>query len=86
MSRWREELKEKAEEANMEKFTQHVHGNHFIPNTALVDCTADEKIASHYLDWLRKGIHVITPNKKANSGPLKQVILMPQPQFSGCAF
>ncbi|KAI3878928.1 hypothetical protein MKX03_037325 [Papaver bracteatum] len=74
LSRWREDLKEKAEEANMEKFTQHVHGNHFIPNTALVDCTADEKIASHYLGWLRKGIHVITPNKKANSGPLDQYL------------
>ncbi|KAI3972690.1 hypothetical protein MKX01_019348 [Papaver californicum] len=74
LSRWREDLKEKAEEANMEKFTQHVHGNHFIPNTALVDCTADEKIASHYHDWLRKGIHVITPNKKANSGPLDQYL------------
>ncbi|KAI3835114.1 hypothetical protein MKW92_048967 [Papaver armeniacum] len=74
LAQWREELKEKAEEANMEKFTQHVHGNHFIPNTALVDCTADEKIASHYLGWLRKGIHVITPNKKANSGPLDQYL------------
>ncbi|KAI3957921.1 hypothetical protein MKW92_039627, partial [Papaver armeniacum] len=74
LAQWREELKEKSEEANMEKFTQHVHGNHFIPNTALVDCTADEKIASHYLGWLRKGIHVITPNKKANSGPLDQYL------------
>lgn len=54
---------------------QHVHGNHFIPNTVLVDCTADSVIASHYYDWLRKGIHVVTPNKKANSGPLDQVII-----------
>ncbi|OVA14558.1 Aspartate/glutamate/uridylate kinase [Macleaya cordata] len=74
LSRWREIQKEKGEEANLEKFAQHVHGNHFIPNTVLVDCTADEKIASHYYDWLRKGIHVITPNKKANSGPLKQYL------------
>lgn len=59
----------------MEKFVQHVHGNHFIPNTVLVDCTADSVIASHYYDWLRKGIHVVTPNKKANSGPLDQVII-----------
>lgn len=58
----------------MEKFTQQVYGNHFIPNTVLVDCTADSAIASNYYDWLRKGIHVITPNKKANSGPLDQVI------------
>lgn len=56
-----------------QKFVNHVHGNHFIPNTVLVDCTADSNVASHYFEWLRKGIHVITPNKKADSGPLDQV-------------
>lgn len=70
---WRELRKEKGEEANLEKFVQHVHGNHFIPNTVLVDCTADSIIAGHYYDWLCKGIHVVTPNKKANSGPLDLV-------------
>lgn len=40
----------------------------------LVDCTADSYVASHYYDWLRKGIHIITPNKKANSGPLDQYL------------
>lgn len=61
--------------ADLGKFVQNVHGNHFIPNTVLVDCTSDSGIASHYYDWLRRGIHVITPNKKANSGPLDQVAL-----------
>eukprot|EP00262_Sarcandra_glabra_P005683 TRINITY_DN1744_c0_g2_i1.p1 TRINITY_DN1744_c0_g2~~TRINITY_DN1744_c0_g2_i1.p1 ORF type:complete len:717 (-),score=124.11 TRINITY_DN1744_c0_g2_i1:188-2044(-) len=74
LSRWRELQKEQAEEADLEKFAQHVHGNHFIPNTVLVDCTADTNIANHYHDWLRKGIHVITPNKKANSGPLERYL------------
>lgn len=76
LSRWRELLKENGEVADLEKFAHYVHGNHFIPNTVLVDCTADSIIASHYHDWLRKGIHVITPNKKANSGPLDQVRLI----------
>jgi homoserine dehydrogenase len=40
-----------------------------------VDCTADTSVASHYYDWLKKGIHVITPNKKANSGPLDRVVI-----------
>ncbi|GLU16268.1 hypothetical protein SLE2022_327090 [Rubroshorea leprosula] len=74
LSQWRELLKGKGEVASLEKFTQHVHGNHFIPNTVLVDCTADSNVASCYHDWLRKGIHVITPNKKANSGPLDQYL------------
>ncbi|KAJ4713813.1 Aspartokinase-homoserine dehydrogenase [Melia azedarach] len=72
--KWKELLKEKGEVADLEKFTQHVHGNHFFPNTVLVDCTADSSVASCYHDWLRKGIHVITPNKKANSGPLDQYL------------
>ncbi|MBA0852705.1 hypothetical protein Goshw_008639 [Gossypium schwendimanii] len=74
LSRWRELLKQKGQVADLEKFTQHVHGNHFIPNTVLVDCTADSNVASCYHDWLRKGIHVITPNKKANSGPLDKYL------------
>ncbi|KAK7341124.1 hypothetical protein VNO80_24049 [Phaseolus coccineus] len=71
---WRELREERGEAADLEKFVQHVHGNHFIPNTALVDCTADSVIAGYYYEWLRKGIHVVTPNKKANSGPLEQYL------------
>ncbi|BFG40495.1 hypothetical protein CerSpe_267690 [Prunus speciosa] len=74
LSRWRELQKEKGVVADMDKFVQYVHGNQFIPNKVLVDCTADSSIASHYYDWLRKGIHVVTPNKKANSGPLDQYL------------
>ncbi|XP_042498537.1 bifunctional aspartokinase/homoserine dehydrogenase 1, chloroplastic-like [Macadamia integrifolia] len=73
LSRWRE-IQKKGEVADLEKFVQHVHGNHFFPNTVLVDCTADSNIASHYYEWLRRGIHVVTPNKKANSGPLNQYL------------
>ncbi|XP_073140672.1 bifunctional aspartokinase/homoserine dehydrogenase, chloroplastic-like [Henckelia pumila] len=71
LSIWRDLQKDKAD---IQKFVQHVHGNHFIPNTVIVDCTADSYVASHYHDWLCRGIHVITPNKKANSGPLDQYL------------
>ncbi|XP_016472119.1 bifunctional aspartokinase/homoserine dehydrogenase, chloroplastic [Nicotiana tabacum] len=74
LSKWRELLSLKGEMADLSKFVHHVRGNHFIPNTVLVDCTADARIASHYYDWLHKGIHVVTPNKKANSGPLDQYL------------
>lgn len=74
LTKWRELQNEKAEVADLNRFTQHVHGNEFIPNTVLVDCTADSNVANHYYDWLCKGIHVITPNKKANSGPLDRYL------------
>ncbi|KAK9162113.1 hypothetical protein Syun_003015 [Stephania yunnanensis] len=71
---WRDAFKYNGEAVDLNKFAHHVHGNHFIPNTVLVDCTADAKVASHYYEWLLEGIHVITPNKKANSGPLDQYL------------
>ncbi len=33
----------------------------------IVDCTSSETLARSYVDWLRRGIHVVTPNKKAGS-------------------
>jgi aspartokinase/homoserine dehydrogenase 1 len=36
----------------------------------LIDCTASSDVAKHYAQWLAAGIHVVTPNKKANSAPL----------------
>ena len=42
----------------------------YLPHTVIIDCTADEKVARHYRDWLAQGIHVVTPNKKANSAEM----------------
>jgi bifunctional aspartokinase / homoserine dehydrogenase 1 len=38
-----------------------------LVNSILVDVTDSEEVARHYLDFLKAGIHVVTPNKKANS-------------------
>ena len=38
-----------------------------VPHAVIVDCTASAAVAEHYPGWLARGIHVITPNKKANS-------------------
>lgn len=73
MSKWKELQNQDGEMADLNKFVQHVSENYFIPNSVIVDCTADSHIASHYYDWLHRGIHVVTPNKKANSGPLDRV-------------
>ncbi|HEX6300991.1 MAG TPA: bifunctional aspartate kinase/homoserine dehydrogenase I [Acidimicrobiia bacterium] len=42
-----------------------------VPHAAIIDCTASAEIAMRYGDWLSHGIHVITPNKKANSGAIE---------------
>ena len=38
-----------------------------LPHAAIVDCTASDAVARRYEDWLAHGIHVITPNKRANA-------------------
>lgn len=42
-----------------------------VPHAAIIDCTASSDIALRYGDWLSQGIHVITANKKANSGAVQ---------------
>jgi aspartokinase/homoserine dehydrogenase 1 len=56
--------------ADMEAFTQHVI-DQGAPNNMIIDCSASEVVAGHYKDWLKRGMNLVTPNKKANSGPLE---------------
>jgi aspartokinase/homoserine dehydrogenase 1 len=50
-------------------FADHVQAEH-LPHAVIVDCTASDDIAGMYEAWLRRGIHVVTPNKRAGAGPL----------------
>jgi aspartokinase/homoserine dehydrogenase 1 len=59
----------KAEPADMDAFLAHVRPAH-LPYAAIVDASANEDIASKYLGWLERGIHVVTPNKRAGAGQL----------------
>jgi homoserine dehydrogenase len=38
----------------------------------VVDHTSSEDVAALYGAWLTQGVHVVTPNKKANSGDLER--------------
>ncbi|HEY3851986.1 MAG TPA: bifunctional aspartate kinase/homoserine dehydrogenase I [Steroidobacteraceae bacterium] len=69
LDRWAELFEEKGEPVDLEKFAAHCQAD-YIPHTVLIDCTASTGVAAHYRDWLARGIHVVTPNKKANSGAL----------------
>jgi bifunctional aspartokinase / homoserine dehydrogenase 1 len=69
LDRWAERLAEAGEPLDLEKFAAHVQAD-FIPHTVIVDCTASVEVGNHYAAWLRRGIHVVTPNKKANSGSM----------------
>jgi aspartokinase/homoserine dehydrogenase 1 len=55
--------------ADIAAFEEHIHAEH-LPHTVILDCSASATIADQYPRWLGKGIHIATPNKKANSGAL----------------
>lgn len=56
--------------ADLDAFAERIQDT-ALPHAVIVDCTASDKVSSYYEDWLKKGIHIITPNKKANSGPME---------------
>ena len=66
LTSWREELKQHSEPYELERFVDHVCVD-YLPHRVIIDCSADAEIARHYRDWLERGIHIVTPNKKANS-------------------
>jgi bifunctional aspartokinase / homoserine dehydrogenase 1 len=67
---WSAALEEASVEADLDRFVDHIQTD-YHPHAVLIDCTASEAISGRYLEWLDRGIHVITPNKKANTGPLE---------------
>jgi aspartokinase/homoserine dehydrogenase 1 len=69
LQNWRAELEQHGEALDWERFSAHVNPDH-LPHAVMIDCTADGAVADSYTDWFNAGIHVVTPNKKAQSGPL----------------
>jgi aspartokinase/homoserine dehydrogenase 1 len=67
LGRWRERLKA-GEPMDVDRFVSHVKTD-YLPHSVLIDCTASQDVADRYASWLTRGIHVITPNKRAHSGP-----------------
>ena len=69
LDRWKEKFERDATAADFDEFMEHVRVD-YLPHTVMIDCTASADIAKRYPEWLAAGIHVITPNKKANSAEL----------------
>jgi bifunctional aspartokinase / homoserine dehydrogenase 1 len=69
LANWRSELESRGEALDWKRFDAHVNAEH-LPHAAIVDCTASQEISSRYSSWFAQGMHVVTANKKAQSGPL----------------
>ena len=66
---WRDALKDGGKAPDMLRFEDHINAE-YLPHAVILDCSASEEVAGQYPRWLGEGIHVVTPNKRANSGPL----------------
>jgi len=67
LGNWQSRFDAAAVDLDMDAFEVHVNPDH-LPHALIIDCSASEVVASKYTDWLSRGVHVITPNKKAFSG------------------
>ncbi|HEX3847903.1 MAG TPA: bifunctional aspartate kinase/homoserine dehydrogenase I [Steroidobacteraceae bacterium] len=70
LDRWPERLAQAGEPLDLAKFAGHVQAD-YIPHTVMIDCTASAEVGNAYASWLSRGIHIVTPNKKANTGTLQ---------------
>jgi len=68
---WKTALTERSEPTRMDAFIDHVAAEYF-PHAVVIDCTSSEKIPTYYAEWLHRGIHIITPNKKAGTAPIDE--------------
>jgi len=68
LTAWEERFTQHAEPVDMQRFVDHVAADYF-PHTVIIDCSTSDSIPKHYLEWIERGIHIITPNKKAGTAP-----------------
>ncbi|MEK7192434.1 MAG: bifunctional aspartate kinase/homoserine dehydrogenase I [Patescibacteria group bacterium] len=75
LNNWRKILRQSPDKMNLEKFLEAALQMP-VAEKIFVDCTASEKIAKSYAQFIKAGFHIVTPNKKANVLPLKNYQLI----------
>lgn len=71
LNQWEQLLNDSKDKTNLNNFAQVVKADH-IPHSVIIDCSSNDSVAELYPQWLKEGIHIITPNKKAGSGPIER--------------
>ncbi len=66
---WRDDLASMGQPADLDAFAARVLATR-LPNVTLVDCTASDTLPARYVDLLRAGVNVVTPNKRGPAGTL----------------
>ncbi len=75
LNNWKEFLQNSKSESNIEKFIEQMKEKN-LPNSILVDCTANDSVVKHYTKILSSSISIVTPNKIANTQSYEQFVLL----------
>jgi aspartokinase/homoserine dehydrogenase 1 len=84
LGRWRDAFASQGQPAHLAQFAQHVRVEH-LPHSVIIDCSSSADVADRYPSWLASGIHIVTPNKKANSADLEFYARLHEARRSGNA-
>lgn len=78
---WQTALLADGVDASLGVLTEHLKASP-VTHHAVIDCTASSFVPQFYGRWLEQGIHVVTPNKRLNSGPFSEYAAVKQLQRS----
>jgi aspartokinase/homoserine dehydrogenase 1 len=73
LDQWKNIFGEKSEPLDLKRFSEHIRPAH-IPHAAIIEATASSALAPQYPQWLHSGLHIISPNKKANTGTMAEYL------------
>ena len=84
LPRWRDAFASRSEASDLTRFAEHIHAEH-LPHAVIIDCSSSSDVADRYPGWLASGIHIVTPNKKANSADLEFYARLHEARRAGSA-
>ena len=67
LENWQQDLANATQPSDFDVLLSFIKLHHVI-NPVFVDCTSAQSVANLYARALKEGFHVVTPNKKANTG------------------
>lgn len=70
LANWKSDFDDNCESIDVDKMVDFIDSDAY-PYTLIIDCTADSKLPLKYYEWFERGIHIITPNKKAGVSDFK---------------
>ncbi len=73
LKNWKDLLLNSKMESSIEKFILQMQKMN-LPNSILVDCTANDSVVKHYRQILNSSISIVTPNKIANTQSYEQFV------------